>query len=79
MEAMQRMTCAEALRQLAAYLDRALTGEDLEALELHLQKCVDCCDKLDFSRKLDAFVKTRLPEGELPPDVEWRIRKALLG
>lgn len=73
------MTCAEALRQLAAYLDRALTGEELDTLEAHLKACLHCCDKLEFSRKLDAFVKARLPEGDLPPGIEARIRKTLSG
>ncbi len=71
------LNCAEAVRQFFAYLDRALSGESLEALEAHLQTCLDCCDRLDFSRSLDDFVKARLGEAPLPEGIEERIRRAI--
>ena len=77
MEAMKRLTCDEAVRQFFAYLDRALSGEQQETLEAHLQACLDCCDKLNFSRKLDSFVKERIGETSLPPGIEEKIRRAL--
>jgi len=77
MEEMKPMTCADAMRQFFAYLDRALAGESLEALESHLEECLACCDKLAFSRQLDEFAKTRVREAPLPPDLEERIRQAL--
>ncbi len=79
MDSTKRLTCEQAVQQFFAYLDRALSGERLEALEMHLEACLDCCDKLRFSRQLDAFVKTRLPEATLPADLEARIRQALRG
>ena len=33
-EAMNRMTCADAMKQFFAYLDRVLSGEPLDALEV---------------------------------------------
>lgn len=76
---MKPLSCEDAVREFFAYLDRALAGESLEALQQHLDHCLDCCDRLQFSRKLDAFVKERMGEAPLPEGFEERIRKALGG
>lgn len=76
---MKGLSCDQAVQQFFAYLDRSLSGEPLEALEAHLEACLDCCDKLRFSRQLDAFVKARLPEARLPADLDERIRRVLRG
>jgi anti-sigma factor (TIGR02949 family) len=73
----QELTCERAVQQFFAYLDRALTGEAVNELEAHLEACLDCCEKLEFSRKLDTFVRSRLDEGALPGGIEERIRRAL--
>jgi anti-sigma factor (TIGR02949 family) len=73
----RKLTCDQAVQQFFSYLDRALEGEALEALEAHLEACLDCCEKLDFSRKLDRAVKARLEEGPLPEGLEPRIRRVL--
>ena len=73
-----RMTCEEAVRQFFSYLDRALEGEPLETFERHLEDCLDCCDRLQFSRRVDAFVKDRLGETPLPEGLEARIQQGLL-
>jgi anti-sigma factor (TIGR02949 family) len=72
-----RMTCQLAMLQFFAYLDRALDGEPLEALERHLQDCLDCCDRLQFSRRVDAFVRDRLGDAPLPEGLEERLRDGL--
>jgi anti-sigma factor (TIGR02949 family) len=72
-----RLTCEEAARQFFAYLDRALAGEPLAALEKHLADCLDCCDRLQFNQRLDAFVKARLGEVPLPRGLEARLRRGL--
>ena len=64
-------------KQFFAYLDRALTGEPLDQIEEHLEECLSCCDKLAFSRQMDAFVKARVPEGKVPEGLEARVRQAL--
>jgi anti-sigma factor (TIGR02949 family) len=79
MEARKPLSCEDAVRQFFAYLDRALAGEPLEALQEHLDACLDCCDRLEFSRKLDAFMKSRLGEAPLPEGLEARVRRALQG
>lgn len=73
-----RITCEEAARQFFAYLDRALEGAPLEALEKHLEDCLDCCDRLQFSRRLDAFMRERLGEAPVPEGLEVRLRQGLL-
>jgi mycothiol system anti-sigma-R factor len=72
-----RLTCAQAVQQFFAYLDRAMSGEEVADLEAHLAACLDCCDKLAFSRELDAFVKRHLPDNPVPTALEARVRRAL--
>jgi anti-sigma factor (TIGR02949 family) len=79
MDSTKRLTCEEAVRQFFAYLDRALAGEALESLESHLQACLDCCDRLQFSRRLDTFVKERVGDSALPDGLEERLRSSLAG
>jgi anti-sigma factor RsiW len=71
------LTCEQAVKQFFAYLDRALSCEEFANLEAHLEACLDCCDKLAFSRQLDAFVKGHLPDNPLPAALEARVRRAL--
>jgi anti-sigma factor (TIGR02949 family) len=75
----RKLSCEQATKLFFAYLDRALKGEDLDAIEDHLSACLDCCEKLDFGRKLDGFVKERLGDATLPNGLEARIRSALDG
>ncbi len=74
---MSAMTCEQAVRQFFTYLDRALAGEELQDLEAHLDACLACCDRLAFSRQLDAFVQDRLPDAPVPTALEARVRRAL--
>lgn len=76
---MRTLTCEEAVRALFAYLDRALSGEPLDALEAHLRDCFDCCERRRFSQQLDGFVKARLGGGVVPAGVEGRLRARLAG
>jgi mycothiol system anti-sigma-R factor len=74
---MMTLTCEQAVKRFFAYLDRALSGEELADLETHLQACLDCCDKLAFSRELDEFVRRHLPAKPVPAALEARVRRAL--
>lgn len=74
---MSRLTCEEAMRQLFAYLDRALSGDTNDEMEAHLEECFSCCDRLAFSRQLDSFVKGRLADIDAPADLEERLRRRL--
>lgn len=72
-----KLSCEQAVQSFFAYLDRALGGEPLEDLEQHLAACLDCCDKLAFSRQLDTFVRERLPDAPATKGLEARVREAL--
>lgn len=74
---MRPISCEEAVRALFAYLDRALSGEPLDALEMHLRRCLDCCERLEFSKQVDRVVKARLVDGTVPAGVEERLRARL--
>ena len=74
---MTPLTCEQAVKQFFVYLDRVRSGESFDDLEKHLEACLSCCDKLTFSRQLDAFVKSRLPDNPVPAGFEARVRRAL--
>jgi len=74
---MKPIACSEAMQQFFAYLDRVLSAESLEALEAHLENCLSCCDQLEFTRKLDAFVKERVRYSSMPLGMEERLKSAL--
>lgn len=72
-----KITCQEAVQMFFAYLDRALKGRRLEQLEAHLERCLDCCEKLTFQRQLSEFIKARLGPDGPPPGFEERLKQAL--
>jgi len=76
---MSALRCEDAQRRFFAHLDRALGGQEIEELQAHLEACLECCDRLAFSRRFDSFVRSRLGEAPVPPGIEERVRRALLG
>jgi len=70
------ITCAEAVEQLWAYLDGALTAEDKEALEEHLGFCRVCCGEVEFAKELRGFLARSVSE-DLPDDVRARLMSTL--
>jgi anti-sigma factor (TIGR02949 family) len=77
MERLNGLRCEDAVRQFFLYLDRALAGEELKSLEDHLEACLDCCDKLEFSRRVDTLMKDRFQDARLPEGLEERIRRRI--
>jgi mycothiol system anti-sigma-R factor len=71
------MTCEQAVRLFFSYIDRALAGEKLENLQQHLEACIDCCDRLQFSRQIETFVRDRVTDEPLPDGLESRLRDRL--
>lgn len=53
------ITCAEAVRQLWAYLDRELSGEDRAQVEEHLAFCRTCCGEVEFAQELQRFLASQ--------------------
>ena len=72
------LTCEVAVQEFFAYLDRALAGDAVYELEEHLRSCLECCDRLAFSRRLDWFVRYRLREVVMPTCREHRLPFALM-
>ena len=71
------LSCEVAIQEFFAYLDRALVGDRVDELEEHLRGCLECCDKLAFTRRLDWFVRDRLREVAMPDGLEERIRRTI--
>lgn len=66
-------SCEEALRLLAAHLDRELDAHTTRSMEHHLETCRSCYSRAEFEKRL----KTSLAElGSEPvrPELEVRVR-----
>ena len=70
------ITCAEAVRQLWAYLDGVVDEPDREKVEEHLAFCRRCCGELEFAEELRALLARPIAE-ELPADVHARLTATL--
>jgi anti-sigma factor (TIGR02949 family) len=70
------ITCAEAVRQLEAYLDGVVGEADRDAIEEHLGFCRRCCGEVEFAQELRAFLATHGRE-QLPSDVRARLVQTL--
>lgn len=70
------ITCAEAVRQLWAYLDGALSDENRAAIEEHLSFCRRCCGEVEFAEELRGFLAREAAE-EIPDDVRTRLLATL--
>ncbi len=70
------MTCDEALRLLAAFLDGELEAGNQEAVEHHLERCRGCFSRAEFERRLKAEIG-RLRAEEIPPGFQQRVRRLL--
>ncbi len=66
------ITCADAVKQLWAYLDGEVSAEDRAAVEEHLAFCRRCCGELEFAEEMRAFLARHAAE-ELPDDVRARL------
>lgn len=70
------MTCDEALRLLAVFLDGELHAGAREAVEHHLEICRSCFSRAEFERRLKVEVG-RLRRDEVPPAFELRVRRLI--
>lgn len=68
--------CAEAVRQLWAYLDGVVDEPSREAIDEHLSFCRRCCGEVEFAEELRAFLAVQAAE-ELPDDVRARLTATL--
>jgi anti-sigma factor (TIGR02949 family) len=64
--------CAEAVRQLWAYLDGVVDEAQRGAVEEHLAFCRRCCGELEFAEELRRRLESQRVD-ELPADVQSRL------
>jgi len=70
------MTCDEALRLLAVFLDGELHGGSHAAVARHLEVCRSCYSRAEFERRLKAELG-RLRQEEIPSGFQARVRSML--
>jgi anti-sigma factor (TIGR02949 family) len=71
-------SCVEVLRRLDDYVDRALTGEDLELVESHLAECLACASAARFERALIDGIRSRLRRIVVPAELRRTIHYRLM-
>lgn len=74
MTARRGIDCEEAVRQLAAYLDRELDGSTIEEMERHLETCQSCYSRAEFERRLKERIREELMVDAVPNAFEDRMR-----
>ena len=70
------LTCEEALRFMAAYLDGQLEDVEDREVESHLGRCRSCYSWADFERRLKQQVAA-LGRSEVRPEFVERIRQLM--
>jgi hypothetical protein len=72
------ITCAQAVRQLWAYLEDEVGAEDRAKITEHLDVCRTCCGEVEFAQELRRFLGAS-PQIGLPDDVRLRMEAFLDG
>lgn len=72
------MQCDDALRLLAQYLDRELSGGEHAEVERHLRTCRSCFSRAEFERRLKGELSA-LSTVDVPTALQNRIRALLDG
>jgi len=70
------MTCEEAMRSLAEYLDDELAAGAEESVRQHLELCRSCYSRAEFERRLKVELR-KLGRDDVPLDFEHRVRRLL--
>ena len=71
-----QISCEEALRLLATYLDGELHGGEQESVEHHLRTCRSCYSRSEFERRLKAEL-SQLGREDVRPAFEQQIRRLI--
>jgi len=67
--------CNETLRELYAFLDHELDGDQLEAVRHHLDSCLDCLQAFDFHAELKIVVAQKCKNDEMPAGLMAKIEQ----
>ena len=66
------LTCEDALRLLAAHLDRELDAPATDELERHLETCRSCYSRAEFERRLKTCL-AELGREDVRPELARRV------
>jgi len=72
-----RYTCEDAFRRLDDYVDRALSPDERERVEHHLEECEACAREYRFELGFVREVRDKLRRISAPPDLLERISMKL--
>lgn len=72
----EKITCEEAIRLLAQYLDRELASAEEGRVREHLDTCRSCFSRAAFERQLKESL-AELRDEPVQPGFEERIRKMI--
>ncbi|HEY4659885.1 MAG TPA: anti-sigma factor [Terriglobales bacterium] len=70
------MTCMQSKSMLSAYLDGAVTGKQMQALDRHLRECSACESEYESLRRTQ-LVLARLGSARVPEDLSLKLRLAI--
>ena len=70
------MTCTKSKSVLSAYLDGAVTGKQMQALDQHLRECSTCESEYESLRRTQ-LVLARLGPARVPEDLSLKLRLAI--
>lgn len=73
----QKMSCERFMDQLDAYLDGALTAEEMRQMEAHADGCAKCAEELNAGRQLVQMLRGLDDEIVVPLDVQAGWRRAV--
>jgi hypothetical protein len=74
--AAKTMNCAEAKELLSPYLDGAITGAEMLALQQHLEQCPDCRGEYDALRSTQQLLIS-MKRVKVPADLGLKLRLAI--
>ncbi len=75
-DAKAALTCRQALRLFSPYLDGAVTGTEMLALQDHWSECTPCHERYQELRRTEQLVMS-VPRPKAPEDLALRLRVAI--
>ena len=70
------MTCTQSKSMLSAYLDGAVTGKQMHALDQHLRQCSPCDREYQALQRTQALL-ARIGPARVPEDLSLKLRLAI--
>jgi anti-sigma factor (TIGR02949 family) len=66
--------CDDTLRELYTYLDGELTSQTHDAIDSHLNGCMDCLQVYDFQAELRTVIARKAREQQVPPSLLRKVQ-----